>query len=59
MREYDVSVVYAEPGICQSLRLIGNKPRLTPSSAATIGPRHPQTVGKGGAPRAGPMGFDF
>jgi len=41
------------------LRLTGNGRRLTPTSATTIGPRHPQTVGPGGAPRAGPTGFDF
>jgi hypothetical protein len=39
------------------LRLIGNSPRLTLTGATTIGPRHPQTVGKGGAQRAGLIGF--
>lgn len=58
MREYDVCVVCrTAAGICQSLRLIGNMARLTLTGAATIGPRHPQTVGKGGAQRAGPMKF--
>jgi hypothetical protein len=31
--------------------------RLTLPGATTIGPRHPQTVGKGGAQRAEPTGF--
>jgi hypothetical protein len=30
---------------------------LTLTSVTTIGPRHPRTVGKGGAQRAGPTGF--
>src|SRR5262249_22746241 len=47
----------APPAVCWRLRPVGNTLRLTLTGPTTIGPRHPQTVGTGGAQRAGPMGF--
>src|SRR5215472_3922167 len=48
----------APPAVCWRLRLVGNTLRLTLTGTTTIAPRHPQTVGIGGAQRAGPRGTD-